>query len=302
MDASSREKFKAGYVAVVGKPNVGKSTFLNTMIKFKLSAISPKPQTTRHKILGILNGENYQILFLDTPGIMEKPRHELDKWLLKRAFEAIEDADVIIMMAEPEKPDEVDMQIVNKIKESGKPAILLINKVDTIDKKLVLPVIDAYAKTETFKEIIPVSVLKNINLDVALEKIVEFLPESPPFYPEDAVTDRNERFLVQEIIREKLFLLYGEEIPYSAAVEIEEFREQDESHGGKDYIRAVIHVEKDSQKKIIIGKNGEKIKKLGTVSRKEIEAFLGRPVFLELWVKVSEKWRQKPGFIKEIGY
>ena len=302
MDASSREKFKAGYVAVVGKPNVGKSTFLNTMIKFKLSAISPKPQTTRHKILGILNGENYQILFLDTPGIMEKPRHELDKWLLKRAFEAIEDADVIVMMAEPEKPDEVDMQIVNKIKESGKPAILLINKIDTIDKKLVLPVIDAYAKTETFKEIIPVSVLKNINLDVALEKIVEFLPESPPFYPEDAVTDRNERFLVQEIIREKLFLLYGEEIPYSAAVEIEEFREQDESHGGKDYIRAVIHVEKDSQKKIIIGKNGEKIKKLGTVSRKEIEAFLGRPVFLELWVEVSEKWRQKPGFIKEIGY
>jgi GTP-binding protein Era len=201
LDASSREKFKAGYVAVVGKPNVGKSTFLNTMIKFKLSAISPKPQTTRHKILGILNGENYQILFLDTPGIMEKPRHELDKWLLKRAFEAIEDADVIVMMAEPEKPDEVDMQIVNKIKESGKPAILLINKVDTIDKKLVLPVIDAYAKTETFKEIIPVSVLKNINLDVALEKIVEFLPESPPFYPEDAVTDRNERFLVQEIIR-----------------------------------------------------------------------------------------------------
>lgn len=302
MDANSEKKFKSGFVAIVGKPNVGKSTFLNTVLNFKISAISPKPQTTRHKILGILTGDDYQMLFLDTPGIMEKPRHELDKWLLKRAFEAIDDADVVVMLAEPAKPEEIDMQIVDKIKDSKKPAILLINKVDTINKRLILPVIDNFAKTETFKEIIPVSILKNINMDVALESIKKLLPESPPFYPEDTITDKTERFLVQEILREKVFYLYGEEIPYACAVEIEEFKEKDEKRGGKDYIRAVIHVEKDNQKKIIIGKEGAKIKKLGTLARQEIETLLGRPVYLELWVKVSEKWREKPGFIKEIGY
>ena len=303
MEQSSGKKFKAGYVAIVGKPNVGKSTFLNTVLNFKISAISPKPQTTRHKILGILTGDDYQMLFLDTPGIMEKPRHELDKWLLKRAFEAIEDADVIVMMADPKEPEELDMRIVEKIKESGKPAILLINKVDEVsDKKQLLPVIDAFGKTGVFKEIIPVSILKGINMDEAMNAIKSLLPESSPFYPEDAVTDRTERFMVQEILREKIFVLYGEEIPYACAVEIEEFRENDPEHSGKDYIRAVIHVEKDSQKKIIIGKDGAKIKKLGTIARQEIEAFLGRPVYLELWVKVSEKWREKPGFIKQIGY
>lgn len=303
MDSNYKTSFKAGYVAVVGKPNVGKSTFLNSLLNFKISAISPKPQTTRHKILGIYNGENFQILFLDTPGIMEKPRHELDKWLLKRAEEAIEDADLIVMLAEPQKPEELDLNIAKKIKESGKPAILLINKIDLLkDKKELLPVIDEFAKTEAFKEILPVSVIKGTNMDEVLCIIRDLLPESPPFYPEDAITDRNERFLVQEIIREKLFLLYGEEIPYSSAVEIEEFKEQDEKHGGKDYIRAIIHVEKESQKKIIIGKEGSKIKKLGTIARQEIEALLGRPVYLELWVKVSEDWRSKPGFIKEIGY
>jgi len=303
LEGSSEKKFKAGYVAIVGKPNVGKSTFLNRVLNFKISAISPKPQTTRHKILGILTGEDYQMLFLDTPGIMEKPRHELDKWLLKRAFEAIEDADVVVMMAEPTKPEELDFEIVKKIKEHGKPAILLINKVDSVkDKKQILPVIDEFAKTGVFKEIIPVSVLDGTNLDVALNIIKDLLPESPPFYPEDAVTDRTERFMVQEILREKIFNLYGEEIPYACAVEIEEFKENDPEHNGKDYIRAVIHVEKESQKKIIIGREGSKIKKLGTIAREEIEAFLGRPVYLDLWVKVSEKWRQKPGFIKEIGY
>ncbi|MEO0272243.1 MAG: GTPase Era [candidate division WOR-3 bacterium] len=303
MEQFSKKSFKAGYVAIVGKPNVGKSTFLNTVLNFKISAISPKPQTTRHKILGILTGEDYQMLFLDTPGIMEKPRHELDKWLLKRAFEAIEGADVIVMIADPEKPDEIDMKIVNKIREQAKPAILLINKVDLIpDKKQLLPVMDAYGKMEVFREIIPISILKRINLDEAMDAIKKLLPESPPYYPEDALTDRTERFMVQEILREKIFNLYGEEIPYACAVEVEEFKESDPEHNGKDYIRAVIHVEKESQKKIIIGSEGSKIKKLGIVARKEIEAFLGRPVYLELWVKVSEKWREKPSFIKDIGY
>ncbi|HOP33062.1 MAG TPA: GTPase Era [Candidatus Hydrothermia bacterium] len=302
MDASSKDNFKAGYVAIVGKPNVGKSTFLNNVINFKVSAISPKPQTTRHKILGILTGEDFQMLFLDTPGIMKEPRHELDKWLLKRAFEAIDDADVVVMLAEPEMPEEIDIRIVEKIKESKKPAILLINKVDTVNKSSILPIIDEFAKTETFKEIIPVSVLKHINVDIALNSIKELLPYSPPFYPKDAITDKTERFLVQEILREKLFYLYGEEIPYASAVEIDIFKEKDENHGGKDYIRAVIHVEKDNQKKIIIGKEGNKIKKLGTIARQEIEYILGRPVYLELWVKVSENWRKKPGFIRDAGY
>jgi len=294
--------FKSGYVGIIGKPNVGKSTFMNSVLNFKLAAVSPKPQTTRHKILGILTGRNYQILFLDTPGIMDRPKHELDRWMVRRAMEALEEADLILMMTEPYPPEDIDIHIVEEIKEREKPAILAINKVDLVRKPELLPIIDEYSKLYEFKEIIPVSILKAINFDELLKAIIEYLPEGEPFYPEDMITDRPERFVVQEILREKVFQFYGEEIPYTTAVEIEEFIEKSEKHGGKDYIRATIHVERPSQKAIIIGKGGQAIKRLGIHARREIELFLGRPVHLELWVKVSEKWRKNLRFIREIGY
>ncbi len=299
---TEKKPFKAGYVAIVGRPNVGKSTLINNFLRFKLSIVTPKPQTTRHRILGILNGENYQIIFLDTPGIMEKAKYNLHKWMIRRAIEAMEEADLVLFMVEPKQPTEGDLKILEAIKERNKKTILVINKIDQVPRLEVLPVIDAYAKLYDFADVVPISALKLINTDELLNVIIENLPESEPFYPPDMLTDRPERFFVAEIIREKVFQLYGEEIPYSTAVEIEIFREQDPEHGGKDYIRAVIYVERDSQKAILIGRNGQALKRVGVRARQEIEEFLGRPVYLELWVKVKPKWRKNEAFLKEIGY
>ncbi len=297
------ENFKAGYVGIVGRPNVGKSTLINNFLRFKLSAISPKPQTTRHKIIGILTGENYQIIFLDTPGILDKAKYELHKLMIRRAFEAIEEADLVLHITEPVlPPSEIDLKIIDEIKKRGKKSILAINKIDTIKRDEVLPVIDYYSKLHDYLEIVPISALKLINTDELLDLIIKYMPEGEPFYPPDIVTDKPERFFVSELIREKVFYLYGEEIPYSTAVLVEDFIENSPHHGGKDYIRAVIYVERDSQKAIILGKGGRAIKKLGTIARKEIEALLGRPVYLELWVKVKPKWRKDMRILSELGY
>ncbi len=296
------DKFKAGYVAIVGRPNVGKSTLINNFLRFKLSIVTPKPQTTRHRILGVLNGEGYQIIFLDTPGIMEKVKYNLHKWMIKRAIEAMDEADLVLFVVEPMQPTEADLKILDAIKERNKKTVLVINKIDRVPKVEVLPVIDAYSKLYDFTDVVPISALKLINTDELLDVIIKNLPEGEPFYPPDMLTDRPERFFVAEIIREKVFQLYGEEIPYSTAVEIEVFRERDEEHGGKDYIRAVIYVERDSQKAILIGRGGQALKKVGMRARQEIEEFLGRPVYLELWVKVKPKWRKNEAFLKEIGY
>ncbi len=296
------DKFKAGYVAIVGRPNVGKSTLINNFLRFKLSIVTPKPQTTRHRILGVLNGEGYQIIFLDTPGIMEKAKYNLHKWMIKRAIEAMDEADLVLFVVEPIQPTEADLKILDAIKERNKKTILVINKIDRVPKVEVLPVIDTYSKLYDFADVVPISALKLINTDELLDVIIKNLPEGEPFYPPDMLTDRPERFFVAEIIREKVFQLYGEEIPYSTAVEIEIFRERDDEHGGKDYIRAVIYVERDSQKAILIGRGGQALKKVGMRARQEIEEFLGRPVYLELWVKVKPKWRKNEAFLKEIGY
>ncbi len=296
------DKFKAGYVAIVGRPNVGKSTLINNFLRFKLSIVTPKPQTTRHRILGVLNGEGYQIIFLDTPGIMEKAKYNLHKWMIKRAIEAMDEADLVLFVVEPMQPTEADLKILDAIKERNKKTILVINKIDRVPKVEVLPVIDTYSKLYDFADVVPISALKLINTDELLDVIIKNLPEGEPFYPPDMLTDRPERFFVAEIIREKVFQLYGEEIPYSTAVEIEIFRERDDEHGGKDYIRAVIYVERDSQKAILIGRGGQALKKVGMRARQEIEEFLGRPVYLELWVKVKPKWRKNEAFLKEIGY
>ncbi|OHC15762.1 MAG: GTPase Era, partial [Planctomycetes bacterium RIFOXYB12_FULL_42_10] len=223
---SNKKTFKSGYVAIVGKPNVGKSTLINDFLGCKLSIVTPKPQTTRKKIMGVLTKEEYQIVFYDTPGVME-PRYELQKYMVKEAFDAIEDADVVLMMAEPfEPPTEWDKEILKKLSQVNTPVILAINKIDLIEKDSLIPILSAYDQQFKFAEIVPISALKGTNLDLMLNLVVKYLPEGEPFFPEDYMTDYNERFLASEIIREKVFEFYGDEIPYSTTVEIEEFKER----------------------------------------------------------------------------
>ena len=296
---SDKKTFKSGFVAIVGKPNVGKSTLINDFLGCKLSIVTPKPQTTRKKIMGVLTKEDYQIVFYDTPGIME-PKYELQKYMVKEAYEAIEDADVILMMAEPfEPPAEKDKDFFEKLSHLNIPVILAINKVDLVEKDSLIPILSAYNHRFNFAEIVPISALKGTNLDLMLNLVVKYLPEGEPFYPDDYMTDYNERFLASEIIREKVFEFYGEEIPYSTTVEIEEFKERE---AGKDFIKAIIFVERDSQKGIIIGENGKAIKRVGVIAREEIEKQTGRRVYLELWVKVMEKWRKDKSKLYKLGY
>jgi GTP-binding protein Era len=290
---------KVGYVAVIGRPNVGKSTLVNTLLKFKLAAVSPKPQTTRYKILGIINEEDAQILLLDTPGIFKKSMYALHDYMIKEAVESIRDADVVVWVVEPVMPTELEEDIAEKIKEATKekktPVILAINKIDTVHKNTLLPIMDAYSRLYDFSAYVPISALKNDGLDILLEEIKKHLPEGEPFYPTDQLTDKPLRFIVAEIIREKIFLHYRQEIPYSTAVKVEEFKE-----GDPIYIRAVIFVERESQKGILIGKGGQALKRVGTEARKEIEAILGKKVYLELWVKVKKDWRENLAFIREL--
>ena len=291
--------FKAGYVALIGRPNVGKSTLMNALLGQKLSIVTPKPQTTRHRVLGILSGQDHQIIFLDTPGLLI-PRYKLQETMVKAARGATAEADVLVFMIEPEeKISPANRSILSELIQTKKPLILAINKIDVIEKEKLLPIINNYAHHFNLTTIIPISALKADGLDQLKQLLVDHLPVGFPFYPLDTITDQPERFFVAEIIREKIFQKYGEEIPYSTTVTTEEFKERDQ---GKDYIRAVIYVERASQKGIIIGKQGAALKKVGETARKEIELFLGRAVYLELFVKVKEKWRQKEDVLRELGY
>jgi len=294
--------FKSGYVGIVGRPNVGKSTLLNGLLRTKLTPVTHKAQTTRSRITGILTGENYQAVFLDTPGFVLNPQHELHRLMLKRIAEVIEESDLVVMMVEPYEIKKGDLMVLDLIKEHKKNAILTINKIDLIRKDQLLPLIDQWSKHHDFLEYVPISALKLDGVDLLLDLIVKYLPEGDPLYPEDYLTDRPERFFVAGIIQEKIFQYYRQEIPYATAVEIDEFVEQDPEHGGKDYIRAIIYVEHDSQKGILIGKGGEALKRVGTQARLEIEQFLGRPVHLELWVKVRKNWRKDVNFMRRLGY
>jgi len=289
----SFKDFKSGYVAIIGKPNVGKSTLLNSLLKYKLSIVTPKPQTTRHRILGILNGENFQALFIDTPGMI-KPTYPLQKLMQKEIRSALEDADLILLMIEPNNlPDESEKRVIESLLK--KPAILVINKVDTVDRRVILPLIEEYSK-KNFKDIFPIAALYNDGVEALKKGIVENLPVGEPFYPPDQITERPEKFFVAEIIREAIFNHYGEEIPYSTTVEIEEFKERG---AAKDFIKAIIYTERDSQKAILIGKDGRALKKVGSVARENIEYFLNHSVYLELWVKVKEAWRSDETFIHD---
>lgn len=289
--------FKSGYVSIVGKPNVGKSTLMNMILGEKLSIVTHKPQTTRRKVLGIYNKPGVQIVFLDTPGII-KPGYKLQEIMMKHVEEAMKDADILLYMVDVTSPvDEEEFQ--THIPKKDKPIILVLNKIDAVKKLDLLPLISRYKNIYEFEEIIPISAMYNDGVDRVVEAIQKYLPNHPPYFPEDYITDLPERFFVAELIREKIFLLYGEEIPYSTHVEIEQFKERSK---GKFFIQATVYVERPTQKKILIGKNGQKIKELGKMARAEIEQFLQHEVYLELFVKVFDDWRKKGGKLKTLGY
>jgi GTPase len=297
------DKTKAGYVAILGKPNAGKSTLLNSLLGQKLSITNSKPQTTRKRILGILSEQNYQIIFLDTPGILE-PAYLLQEKMMEAVNRSISDADVILLILDVNDDPEgnktfKDDFIFKAVIKSRKPKVLILNKVDLISQDKVTALISKFEKQGSFKTIIPVSALVGFNIQSITETILESLPENPKFYPDDIVADENERFFVSEVIREKILELYKEEIPYSCEVLIADFKERDDK---KNFIQAEVVVEKESQKGIIIGKQGTAIKKLGQVSREAIEEFLQHEVFLELRVKVRSKWRSNERMLKSFGY
>ena len=290
-------KHKAGYVNIIGNPNVGKSTLMNALVGERLSIITSKAQTTRHRILGIVNGDDFQILFSDTPGII-KPAYELQNSMMDFVKSALEDADILIYMVEIGEKDLKDETFFTKITNTKIPVLLLINKIDKSTQEELEQQVDYWQEKVSNALIYPISALENFNIQNVLDKIIELLPESPPFYPKDQLTDKPERFFVNETIREKILLNYKKEIPYAVEVETEEFKE--EEHIIR--IRSVIMVERDSQKGIIIGHKGEALKKVGAEARKDLEVFFGKKIFIELYVKVNKDWRSNKNQLRRFGY
>jgi GTP-binding protein Era len=287
---------KSGYVAIIGKPNVGKSTLLNRLLDVKLSIVSSKPQTTRHRVLGILTEGEYQCYFLDTPGLIV-PQYELQKVMMDQIKRALDDADVILWMIDPwHKREDFTDDLVSLITE--KVTICCINKVDLVAKSRILPII-AIIKEVHVQDIVPVSALTGDGIQDLKQVLFAHLPQGPFLYPSEDISDSPERFFVAEIVREQVFNQFSKEVPYASCVVIDDFKEREK---GKDYIRAIIYVEKESQKGILIGKGGTALKKIGAHARAEIEKFLDRPVYLELWVKVKTNWRKDKKFLKELGY
>lgn len=287
---------KAGFVAIVGKPNAGKSTLLNAILGEKLSIVTPKAQTTRHRIFGILNDENYQIVFSDTPGIII-PKYELQKSMMKFVAHSLEDADAIICVIDI-SDDEFDPEIANRLKSTQLPVIFVLNKIDISNEEKLAQKIDWCNQFEMPKEIIAISALEKFNIQNLISLLIKYIPEHPPFYDKEDLTDKPERFFAAEIIREKIFLNYKQEIPYSCEVAILAFKEKSEMN----VITAEIYVERESQKGILIGKAGSSLKKVGMEARKEMEAFFGKKVFLETHVRVVKDWRSDSKKLKNFGY
>ncbi|MFP4194335.1 MAG: GTPase Era [Desulfobacterales bacterium] len=298
---NKEQPFKSGFAAIAGAPNVGKSTLLNRLVGEKISITSAKPQTTRNRIAGIAHGENFQIVFLDTPGIHRSDRIFNQK-IVDVAMSAIDEADLVLVIADSSKPDSAsESLIVEKLQaRDGIAAILALNKIDLVEKPKLLEQIDKWSKAFEFAQIIPVSAKEGTQVPELMEAMAKLLPEGPPYYPEDALTDRPERFIVAEMIREKVFENTGQEIPYSTAVTIEEFSEDPER--ARISIHAAVHVERNSQKGILIGRQGRMLKEIGTEARSDIQSLLGARVFLKLFVRVEKNWSKNHKAIRKLGY
>jgi GTP-binding protein Era len=295
----TENQFRSGYVALVGRPNAGKSTLLNRLVGEKIAAVSNKPQTTRHRIQGIVTLPEGQIVFVDTPGV-HKPGFQLNRRMMAAVHDAVMSVDLLVLMRDASvSTGNGDRFVLDLVKNAGKPAVLVLNKIDKIkNKNEILPLIEFYAREFNFEEIIPVSALKGEAVDALLTEIVKHLPEGEPIFSEDELTDQPIRVLVAEMVREKILATTGEEIPYVTAVVTEKF---DESEPGLLRIYCAIYVERPSQKKIIIGKQGARIRDIGTKARLEIENFTGRRVYLQLFVKVVEDWRNREATLDELG-
>ena len=292
--------FKSGFIAIVGRPNAGKSTLLNTILGEKVAIVSKRPQTTRNRVRGVKNLEGAQIIFVDTPGI-HRPKGLLNEFMVREAMASLRDVDGVVYLVEATRDvDQVEEFIIASLERIKAPVILLVNKVDVVKKSRVLPLIEEYSKRFKFKDVVPISAMKGEGVDEVIEILCGLLPEGPKYFPEDITTDQPERFVVSEMIREKVFMLMRQEVPYATAVNVEEFKEDAERN--LISIKAAINVEKDSQKGIIIGKRGAMIKTIGTRARADIERLLGVKVYLELFVRVQKEWTKDLRSLKEFGY
>ncbi|MGC9150381.1 MAG: GTPase Era [Microbacter sp.] len=290
---------KAGFVNIVGNPNVGKSTLMNALVGERISIITSKAQTTRHRIMGIVNGDDFQIVYSDTPGVL-KPHYKLQQSMLEFSRSALSDADIILYVTDVLDSSEKNSDFIDLVKQESDhyKILLVINKIDLIDEAKLILLVEHWHDIIPQAEIIPLSALNHFNLEPLLKRIKELLPESPPFFEKDSLTDKPERFFVTEIIREKILLHYEKEIPYSVEVVVEKFKEE----AAIIHVNAVIYVERESQKGIIIGHQGKALKKVGVESRLEMEAFFGKKVYLELFVKVEKDWRNKIQSLRSFGY
>ncbi|KAJ53867.1 GTP-binding protein Era [Clostridium tetanomorphum] len=291
--------FKSGFVTIIGRPNVGKSTLLNTIMEEKLSIVSSKPQTTRNNIQTILTAQDYQIIFVDTPGI-HKPKHKLGEYMVKSAEDSLKEVDLVLFLTTPEiNPGRGDEYILEELKNTKTPVFLIVNKIDENTQERVAETLKNYSGIIEFKEYVPISAMNGKNVDTLIELMKKYLPEGPKYYPEDMITDQQERFIVSEIVREKALRLLSEEVPHGIAVDIITMKKND---NGSYEINVNMLCEKDSHKGIIIGKNGSMLKKISKYAREDIEKFLGNKVYLKVWVKVKKDWRDSNSLLKELGY
>lgn len=294
-----KEEFKSGFVAVIGRPNVGKSTLINSLIGQKVVIMSDKPQTTRNRIMCVLTQDDAQVLFLDTPGI-HKPKHRLGEYMVKAAENTLREVDLILFVVDASEGFGAGEEyILERLAQVKTPVMLVVNKVDKMSREELLPVIRDYAAKRDFTSVIPISALHNDNLDCLVKEVKSHLPEGPHYFPEDMVTDQPERLVIAELIREKVLHATREEIPHAIAVDIEEIKQRPNDDV---YVRAVIYVERDSQKGIVIGARGALLKEIGKLARLDIENLLGSKIFLDLWVKVKKDWRNKEGSLRSFGY
>lgn len=298
MNAANKE-FKSGFVSVIGRPNVGKSTLVNSMIGQKVAIMSDKPQTTRNKILCVLSTDDAQVLFIDTPGI-HKPKHKLGEYMVRTAEATLREVDVVLFVVDATmKKGPGEEYILERLAQINTPVILVVNKIDNVSRSAVLPIIEQYTKVREFAAVVPISALEKTNLTGLLEELKKYLEPGPQYYPSDMITDQPERLVIAEMIREKVLHNTREEIPHAIAVEVEEMTKRSNDDL---YVRAVIYVERDSQKGIVIGAGGQLLKDIGRLAREDIQNLLGSKIYLDLWVKVKKDWRNREGILKSFGY